>query len=213
MSEERPAETRTGAEAGGDRRRFVTCAVAFAISAAVVVGIPVGVGLHGYFRARAEERLAKVLKDYGRAQTIYHGEDRDGDRKNEYCRDYTKLTEFEETVPPSEDDDDSEKPRKRKLVGEEFAAARGKEGKPYLGYVFREMRTIWNIPINWEGDYAICATPAEYGETGRKTYVMKTDGDVWSKDLGESRLLRDYPRDLEEGGWKKFGEKEKPAAR
>jgi len=183
------------------RRRFTGCIAAFLVLAAAIAAVPITLGTIDHFRKRAERRIVSRLHAYRDAQYAYHGKDRDNDGRPEYARDYSELVSFEagpEKSPPS-----AEGGEEKVRVDQAFAAARGERGEPLHGYLFREMRTIWGIPINWDGDFAICAAPAKYGETGRKTYIMKTDGEVWAKDPGKSRLLRDFPNDAEAKGWKK----------
>jgi hypothetical protein len=169
---------------------------AFLISGAVVVGVPVGIGLHGHFKRSAERRVADLLRAYCQAQYAYHAKDRDGDEKLEYCR---KLPDLAGLRPETKSDAEPAEP----WVGEDFAAAHGAGGRPLHGYLFAEMKTIWEIPINWDGDFALCAVPADYGRTGRLTFIIKTDGDVWVKDLGSAELLDDYPSMADTKGWRK----------
>ena len=205
------SETPVNSEDARQKRRFKGCLIAFLISAAVIVGVPVTIGIVQHMRRKAEERFVDVLKGYCRAQSIFHGKDRDDDTKLEYSWDMRELVNIEKKgrKAPAEPPEGEAAEEPKPLVGREFAAARGDDGKPYMGYRFREMQTIWGIRINWTGDFALCATPAEYGKSGRRTYIVKTDGDVWWKDLGESRFLKNYPQNLEDEGWKKFGEEEK----
>jgi hypothetical protein len=188
-------------------RRFKSCVIFFLIASAVIVGVPVTIGLVGYYRARADADFAEIFKRYNRAQTAYHSRDRDGDKKKEYARKISLLVGIEKQ--DAKGNEKGESGEEKPLVSPELAAARGADGKPFRGYLFLEMRTIWKIPINWEGDFAICATPARYGESGKRTWIMKTDGDIWWKDLGKAEFLKDYPQDLEEAGWTRFGEKQK----
>jgi Protein of unknown function (DUF2950) len=199
---------RSNGEPARRKKRFRSCAAAFLVLTALIIGTPVTIGLVTYYRQRAEEQFVEVFRNYGRAQGVYHGRDRDGDKKLEYCRRLGGLVDVEKQL--SGNDVPPETPVKERppLVSSELAAARGSKGQPFRGYLFLEMNSIWKIDINWEGDFALCAIPAEYGKTGRKTYIMKTDGDVYWKDLGESQFLKNYPQDLEGKGWTKFGEKQ-----
>ena len=38
------------------------------------------------------------------------------------------------------------------------------------------------------GGFALVAAPAEYGETGFKTFIVSQDGVVYQKDLGPATL-------------------------
>ncbi len=197
-----PKTDETSRKLARQHTRFKSCVLVFAVMALLTVGIPVGIGLTRYMRQRSEAEFVDILRKYGQAQGVFHSKDRDGDKKLEYCRKIVGLVGIETGEGAEIADDEL-------LVNKKLAAARGSKGQPLGGYLFLEMRTIWKIPINWEGDYAICAIPARYGEDGKKTYIMKTDGDIWSKDLGKSEFLRDYPQDLEAGGWARFEEAEK----
>ena len=87
------------------------------------------------------------------------------------------------------------------LIDRAFAVARGKGGIPHHGYLFEDMETIAGKPINWVVDYALCGTPDLYGRPARRTFIVKTDGVVWGKDLGRSEFVKDFPADPEAEGW------------
>jgi len=100
----------------------------------------------------------------------------------DYCHPYTELvTRKGRDGKPME------------LIAPEHAAARGPQGSPYHGYLFDDLRTIDGEPIDWLNDYGLCATPARYGVTGRRTFIVDTRGFVWGKDLGKSGFVKDYP--------------------
>jgi len=93
-----------------------------------------------------------------------------------------------------------------RLIDQAMANARAKcaggKGEPKYGYIFREMKTIAGKPIDWTGDYALCAIPAVYGRTGYRTFIVSTDGTVFGKDQGEGgTFLDDYPADPNAGDW------------
>ncbi len=69
------------------------------------------------------------------------------------------------------------------------------------GYYFRDMRFVDFKPINRRYEHALCAIPAEYGKTGLHTFIVKSDGVVFRKDLRGSSVL-DWPRDPEGEGWR-----------
>ncbi len=87
------------------------------------------------------------------------------------------------------------------LISQPFTAAEGPEGVPHHGYLFWDLKTIGGKPIDWVDDYGLCATPAKYGVTGRRTFIVDSRGTVWGKDLGESRFVTDYPLDPKAAGW------------
>ena len=70
--------------------------------------------------------------------------------------------------------------------------------EPYHGYFFKILRgqgpaaplgqmnyVVKGVMI---GGFALVAAPAEYGETGIKTFIVSQDGVVYEKDLGSSTL-------------------------
>ncbi|HOX08275.1 MAG TPA: DUF2950 family protein [Planctomycetota bacterium] len=70
------------------------------------------------------------------------------------------------------------------------------------GYYFTDMKTVGGQPINWVNDYALCASPAIYGRTGYRTFIVSTDGTVYGKDLGAGAPPpTDYPANPMAEGW------------
>jgi hypothetical protein len=86
-------------------------------------------------------------------------------------------------------------------IGEKIAAAitRGfSKGEPYHGYFFKILKgqgpaaplgeldyVIKDVMI---GGFALLASPAQYRNTGVKTFMVSQDGVVWEKDLGPKTL-------------------------
>ena len=171
--------------------------VATAILCGAVAGIALlgGCGGSDGKVAPNEAKIPPLLQKYAVAQTAYRRKDFDKDQTLEYAEKLPALVQDLNGI--------AKRNGKKPYLPDALGAAHGQKGKPLHGYLFREMRSIWGIPINWDGDFAICATPAQYGETGRKTYIMRTDGEVWAKDLGESSFVKDFPNDAEGKGWKK----------
>ena len=66
---------------------------------------------------------------------------------------------------------------------------------------FEDMTTIGGRPIDWEKDFALCATPAVYGQVGYRTFIVMTNGTIFGKDLGGSEFVDDYPADPCAEGW------------
>jgi hypothetical protein len=130
------------------------------------------------------------LRTYCNAQIMSRPGDWDTDEILTFAHPYTQLYGKPDRAG-----------QKLPLICAAFAAARGPRGKPYRGYLFKDMKTIYGKPINWAVDYGLCATPAQYGRTGRRTFIVVTDGVVWSKDLGESRFIADFPADPAAEGW------------
>ena len=90
-------------------------------------------------------------------------------------------------------------------IGEQIARAleqgystNAVKAEPYHGYFFRSLKgqgpaaplgeldyVVKGIMI---GGFALAAAPAEYGETGIKTFIVSQDGVVYEKDLGPASL-------------------------
>jgi len=87
-------------------------------------------------------------------------------------------------------------------LGEEVAQAiaQGYKGgaEPYHGYFFKVLkgqgpaaplgRLDYVVEGVMIGGFALAATPAEYGVTGVKTFIVSDDGVVYQKDFGPSSL-------------------------
>jgi hypothetical protein len=86
------------------------------------------------------------------------------------------------------------------LLDRAFAQAKGPDGTPKHGYLFYSMETIGGEKINWANDFGLCAVPAEYGKTGRTTFIISTNGTVFSID-NMGKPVTDYPADPTEEGW------------
>ncbi|WP_439544070.1 DUF2950 domain-containing protein [Hyphomicrobium sp.] len=71
-----------------------------------------------------------------------------------------------------------------------------REPEPYHGYLFRVLTAqgphasggarTYIVNGRMIGGFALIATPAEYGNSGVKTFVVDQDGVVFEKDLGEN---------------------------
>jgi len=92
---------------------------------------------------------------------------------------------------------------KEKYVVDAFAAARGPKGTPFQGYLFAEVKTLGGKPVDWKTDFALSATPARYGGSKRRTFVVRTDGTIFSRDPGRSGLVEDFPGEPEKAGWRR----------
>ena len=80
-------------------------------------------------------------------------------------------------------------------------------------YVLRDCMSIAGKPIDGKKDFALCATPALYGQPCRRTFIVRTDGVVWAKDLGRVCLIDDFPDDPAGKGWQRaLGQERGPAA-
>ncbi len=87
-------------------------------------------------------------------------------------------------------------------IGEKIAKAVGQGydlGDPYHGYYFKILKgqgpaasplgqldyVVKGVMI---GGFALVASPAEYGVTGARSFIVSQDGVVYEKDLGPSTL-------------------------
>jgi hypothetical protein len=89
-----------------------------------------------------------------------------------------------------------ELPQLRGLLPDEIIAAWGPNGRPYHGYLFREMKTIGGQPIDWSADFGISAVPAKYGVFSRRSFILMTNGTTFGHDWGRQvEFFDDYPSD------------------
>jgi len=126
---------------------------------------------------------------YCMAQAVYKGMDWNNNDKWEYARPFPLLH-----------DQGMSNGDTLRLIDADFAAATSPD-KAKHGYYFGDMATIEGKPIDPEKDFAFCATPAVYGKTGYRTFIVCTNGTTFGKDLGRSELVDDYPADPCADGW------------
>jgi hypothetical protein len=164
----------------------------WAIILAVLIGVMLLAAVSSVSAPRRwsfETNAIGSCRAYAEAQIMYKRQDWDGDGKLTYAASFPLLN----TTP-----DASGSPIQ--FLDSAFAAATS-PAAPKHGYYFGDMRTIAGKPIDWEQDFALCATPAVYGRTGFRTFIIKTDGTTWGKDLGSSGFVDDYPADPSAEGW------------
>ncbi len=91
-----------------------------------------------------------------------------------------------------------------KLV--DFAFARAASPLcPRAGYYFVDITSdAKGKEYDFSIDCGLCAVPAEYGVTGKNTFVIDVTGGVYQKD-GGGRSVRRYP-DVEKEGWARVGQ-------
>jgi hypothetical protein len=143
-------------------------------------------------RGSLETNSIGSLRAYCSAQSMYKRNDWDADTELEYAYPFKKL----DTCP-------SGAGMGIQLVDGAFLAACGPKGIPKHGYLFLEPKTMAGKPIDWTKDFALCGTPAEYGKSGYRTFIVKTDGVIWGKDLGKSQFVMDFPAAPACAGWEK----------
>ncbi len=131
------------------------------------------------------------LHVYCEAQAMFKRNDWDGNGVLEYAPDFSKLHSTKDGAAGLPID----------LIDAAFAAAKGPKGTPKHGYVFHDMKTIAGKKINWVDDHGLCAVPAKPGKSGKLTFIINTNGTVFSKDTKGKPVL-DYPNDPVKAGWK-----------
>jgi hypothetical protein len=131
--------------------------------------------------SRNETAAVGALRAYCAAQALYHRTDWDGDGTLTYATPFTLLH-----------DQPDEHGLPVQFIHPELAAAAGSD-RPCRGYVFKDLRTICGIPIDWMNDYALCAVPLEYGVTGRRTFIVSTNGAIMELDRADATFVSDYP--------------------
>jgi hypothetical protein len=137
------------------------------------------------------DRVVSRCRYYVEAQALYRAKDWDKDGKLEYAHPFALLCSTEDAGEPIQ------------LIDPSFALADGLGNSyPATGYYFRDCQTIGGVAIDWEQDFALCAFPMVYDRTGYRTFIVKTDGVVWAKDLGRSEPVKDFPADPAREGWR-----------
>jgi hypothetical protein len=149
-------------------------------------------------RVGANERNAiYVLRTFVDAQRAFAEVDRDGDGVRQYARKLASTPGKRDglywTADPAKGEEMSPF---GPLIAESAAYFKGHgPGDPYRGYRFRLLTRqgahaaggAYNYLINGRmiGGFAMVAFPAEWGETGVKTFIVNHNGKVFEKDLGK----------------------------
>jgi hypothetical protein len=168
-------------------RRVLLIAGLSCVSAVLIAG-----GFVCLQRARQETLETNAIgscRTYANAQVMYHKNDWDG-HGIAYARPFTELWAPLESYGA-----------RIQLIDAAFRFATT-PSSPKHGYWFKDMETISGRPIDWTKDFALCAMPATYGKTGRRTLIVSTDGTVWAKDRGRSEFVADFPADPLKEGWR-----------
>jgi hypothetical protein len=83
----------------------------------------------------------------------------------------------------------------------------GIKPQPKSGYFFRAMSGYNQNEVNGVNAtnsyaFAFVAYPAEYGKTGKRTFIINESGTVYSKDTGSdaNKIVLQWPTDM--SGWK-----------
>lgn len=94
-----------------------------------------------------------------------------------------------------------------KLIHMKFANAhcdRGADAKPMSGYLFDDLEGVGGYQYDFTIDCGLCAVPAEYGVTGRNTFIVDVTGTVYQQDTG-GQPVRRYPSASGLRRWRPIG--------
>lgn len=131
--------------------------------------------------ASADAReAAAALRRYAQAQAEFLRKNAGGSEKAGYARELSAL---------------------RGQLPDDMLAAWGSSGKPWHGYLFREVRTIGHVPVDWTVDYALSAAPAP-GFSGRTLLIATGGAPLGAEQPAQSGFVEDFPVDPAKAGWK-----------
>lgn len=139
-----------------------------------------------YMKRARETGMAIWLVAYAKTQAKFRSDAQKEGREPVYARPFTVL-------------DDEEFGRQLSATPGR-AGARLSRGIEYV-YRFQDMDTVGGRAIDARSGFALCATPKPY-TSHALTFIIKTDGTVWCKDLGCSQIVKDFPLDPAADGWK-----------
>jgi hypothetical protein len=138
-----------------------------------------------------------VCRGYVEAQHYYALQPREGYDVNQYAQRIISTPGKQDGLAWQNPDGSWSGPVGEKIAG---AIEQGYSGKaePYHGYFFKILKGQGPAAPLGEMDYvvkgvmiggfALVAAPAEYGETGVKSFIVSQDGVVYQKDLGPASL-------------------------
>jgi hypothetical protein len=146
---------------------------------------------------RNELDAIEICHGYVDAQYVYAYEKRNGYDVNQYAQHIVSTAGKRDGLAWKNADGSWGGP-----IGEKVALAIAQgyrlDADPYHGYFFKVLKgqgpdaplgamdyVVKGVMI---GGFALAAAPAEYGETGLKTFIVSQDGVVYEKDLGPSTL-------------------------
>jgi hypothetical protein len=145
---------------------------------------------------RNELDAIDICHGYVEAQYEYAFQKRDGYDVNQFAQRIISTSGKQDGLAWQNPDGAWEGP-----VGERIARAIDQgytSGEPYHGYFFKVLKgqgpaashgqmdfVVKGVMI---GGFALLAAPAEYGQTGIKTFIVSHDGVVYQKDLGPTTL-------------------------
>ena len=151
-----------------------------------------------YRRIGANELDAiRICSGYVEAQHEYALQTRDGYEVNQYAQRIISTSGTQDGLAWQKPDGTWDGP-----IGEKIAQAISQgydsRAEPYHGYFFKVLKgqgpdapmgemdfVVKDVMI---GGFALVASPAEYGKTGVKTFMVSHDGVVYEKDFGPATL-------------------------
>ena len=146
---------------------------------------------------RNELSTIETLRAYVQAQDEYASEDRNGDGVKEYARRLTSTEGNRDGLywPTAEGESQSPMgPLIAEAVAEGYKPGQGGGSKPYHGYLFRALTAQganapggvkdYLVDGHLTGGFALLAYPAEYGNSGIKSFLVNQSGIVYENDLG-----------------------------
>lgn len=160
-----------------------------------------------------------ICRNYVKAQHEYALQPREGYDVNQYAQRIISTPGKQDGLTWQNPDGTWGGP-----LGEEIARAIAQgytsRAEPYHGYFFRVLKgqgpaaplgkmdfVVEGVMI---GGFALVASPAEYGETGVKTFIVSHDGVVYEKDFGPTSLaeFRKMDRYNPDKTWKPVAERQ-----
>jgi Protein of unknown function (DUF2950) len=138
-----------------------------------------------------------ICRGYVEAQNDYAYRKRDGYNVNQYAQRIISSPGKQDGLAWQDSNGHWDGP-----IGEHIARAIAEgdaiQGEPYHGYFFKVLKGQgpdaplgrMDFVVNglMIGGFALVAAPAEYGETGIKTFIVSYSGVVYQKDLGPATL-------------------------
>jgi hypothetical protein len=83
----------------------------------------------------------------------------------------------------------------------EPGCAGSKELSRYYGYENLE-------EIDYTSGWVLTAQPAQYGKSGKISFIVYSPGQVWARDLMQEQIIKWYPLSPTKEGWKLIGDEE-----
>ena len=156
-----------------------------------IISVLAAISIPGLMSARmdANEAVAIAnLRSYISCQGMFRQKDWDGDGKKHYAVPFGLLYSAEANG------------RSIALIDKDFARATSPD-KARTGYFYTDITVGSEGPLESLSTFALCASPAFYGGSGRKTFITDNGGFIYSQDLGDNIPVGAWPADVEDEGW------------